>query len=196
MENTTSPFAPKITISGLSIAILPGIMYAGGVLTFNNQQQVNLASNATTWVFFNTATGAIATNLTGFPTTNCYPLAKVVTGLNGINSLTESRPDLFLPTSGTSFNLSGTVALGTSLITSGAKATTVTVSAPGVLSTDNVLADFNADPTGVTGYVPSANGMLTIIKFPTTDNVNFIVVNNTGGSITPGAITLNWKVIR
>lgn len=91
---------------------------------------------------------------------------------------------------------SGTASLGTSLIASGAKASTVTVGATGVVATDTLLADFNADPTGVTGYTPSASGMLTIIKFPTSGNVNFIVINNTGSSITPGAITLNWRVVR
>jgi|SRR5665213_597590 len=91
---------------------------------------------------------------------------------------------------------SGTATLGTTLIASGAAATTVTVSASGVLTTDTLMADFNADPTAVTGYAPSASGMLTIIKFPTAGGVNFIVVNNTGSSITPGAITLNWRVVR
>lgn len=91
---------------------------------------------------------------------------------------------------------SGTSALGTSAIGSGAKATTVTTTATGTLTTDTIMADFNADPTAVTGYSPTANGMLTIIKFPTANAVNFIVVNNTNASITPGAITLNWKVVR
>lgn len=92
---------------------------------------------------------------------------------------------------------SGTATLGTSLIASGAAATTVTVSAPGVLATDNVMADFSVDPTGTTGYAPSASGMLMIVKFCTADHVNFVVINNTASSITPGAaITLNWKVIR
>lgn len=91
---------------------------------------------------------------------------------------------------------SGTAALGTSAISSGAAATTVSVAATGVLSTDNIIADFNADPTGVTGYAPSVNGMLTILKFPTAGFVNFIVINDTGSSITPGAITLNWRVVR
>ena len=96
----------------------------------------------------------------------------------------------------TPFYASGSVALGVAAIDSGAAATTVTVNAPGVLATDTVQADFNADPTGKTGYAPSANGMLTIIKFCTADNVNFIVVNNTASSITPQAVTLNWRVSR
>ena len=91
---------------------------------------------------------------------------------------------------------SGTATLGTTLIASGAAASTVTVAATGVLATDNIMADFNGIPTGTVGYEPSSSGMLTIIKYPTAGNVNFIVVNNTGSSITPGAVTLNWRVLR
>lgn len=90
----------------------------------------------------------------------------------------------------------GTASLGTSAIGSGASATVVTVTATGAATTDNVMADFNADPTAVTGYAPTANGMLTIVKYCTANAVNFKVVNNTGASITPGAITLNWRVVR
>jgi hypothetical protein len=91
---------------------------------------------------------------------------------------------------------SGTVDLGTSAIASGSKASTVTVTATGVATTDTIEWSFNADPTAVTGYKPSADGMLTIICYPTTNKVNFVVCNNTGDSITPGAITLNWRVSR
>lgn len=91
---------------------------------------------------------------------------------------------------------SGTQALGTSLIASGAAATIITTAVTGVLATDNLLADFSADPTSTTGYAPSASGMLTIIKFCTAGHINFYVVNNTGASITPGAVTLNWRVVR
>jgi hypothetical protein len=59
-----------------------------------------------------------------------------------------------------------------------------------------VLASFNGDPTAVTGYTPLTTGMLTIIAYPTADTVNFKVCNNTASTITPGAITLNWRVVR
>jgi hypothetical protein len=36
--------------------------------------------------------------------------------------------------------------------------------------------------------------MLTIISYATANTVNFKVCNNTTGSITPGAISLNWRV--
>lgn len=91
---------------------------------------------------------------------------------------------------------SGTSALGTGSISSGACAAAVTTSATGTFTTDDFLADFNADPTGTTGYQASASGMLTIIKYPTANNVNFAVCNNTASSVTPGAITLNWRVVR
>ena len=97
----------------------------------------------------------------------------------------------------TSTIASGTAALGTDAIGSGDHATLVTVAATGVATTDVINWGFNSDPHGVTGYAPSTNGMLTIIAYPTANNVNFLVVNNTGASITPGsAITLNWIVVR
>ena len=87
-----------------------------------------------------------------------------------------------------------TAALGTSEIASGACASAVTVSVTGVATTDVIDWGFNGDPTSTTGYSPSANGMLTIIAYPTSGNVNFKVCNNTAGAVTPGAVTLNFKV--
>lgn len=92
--------------------------------------------------------------------------------------------------------VSGTSALGTSAISSGACASVVTTAATGAATTDTVLASFNGDPTGVTGYAPTTNGMLTIIGYPSANNVNFKVCNNTSASVTPGAITLNWRILR
>ncbi len=91
---------------------------------------------------------------------------------------------------------SGTKALATSAISSAACTAAQTSSATGTLTTDIVTASFNGDPTAVTGYVPLTTGMLTVIIYPTADNVNFKVCNNTSSSITPGAITLNWRVTR
>lgn len=96
----------------------------------------------------------------------------------------------------TSTIASGTSALGTSAIGSAACASVVTTSAPNTATTDVVLGSFNGDPTAVTGYIPLTAGMLTIIGYPTSGNVNWKVCNNTTSSITPGAITLNWRVVR
>ena len=91
---------------------------------------------------------------------------------------------------------SGATALGTSAITSGTCATVVTVSASGVATTDAIIYTPSADPTGVTGYAVSATGSLYIWAYPTSGNVNFKVCNNTSGSLTPSALTLNWRVAR
>jgi hypothetical protein len=91
---------------------------------------------------------------------------------------------------------SGTKALATGAISSATCTTVQTATATGTLTTDTVMADFNADPTAVTGYAPVTSGMLTIIKYPTADTVNFKVCNLTSTSITPGAVTLNFRVAR
>lgn len=91
---------------------------------------------------------------------------------------------------------SGATAMGTSAIASGTCAAAVTATATGVLTTDAISASFNGDPTGITGYIPSTSGMLTIIMYPTAGDVNFKVCNNTANSITPGAVTINWRVVR
>ena len=93
---------------------------------------------------------------------------------------------------------SGTLSLAVAAIASGACATTVTASAPGTVSTDRIDMTVQSDISGVTGYVPSTSGMLTIYPpWPTTDNVNIHVCNPTANSITPGAtVTLNFGVYR
>jgi len=91
---------------------------------------------------------------------------------------------------------SGTSTMGTGAITSGTCATAVTTSATGTATTDTFIATPNVDPTGVSGYGPSASGSLYVQAYPSSNNVNFKVCNNTGGSITPAALTFNWKVLR
>lgn len=100
------------------------------------------------------------------------------------------------PSSLPSLIASGTSAMGTGAISSGTCATVVTTTATGTATTDTIIVTPNADPTGVTGYAVSATGSLYIQGYPTSGNVNFKVCNNTSGSLTPSALTLNWKVIR
>lgn len=119
--------------------------------------------------------------------------ANAVTGAKMANgTVTHTQTDSTFPT----LVASGTSAMGTGAITSGTCATVVTTSATGTATTDTIIATPNADPTGVTGYAVSATGSLYIQAYPTTNNVNFKVCNNTAGSLTPAALTLNWKVIR
>ena len=91
---------------------------------------------------------------------------------------------------------SGAKALATGAISSATCTSAQTDTATGTATTDAVIATFNGDPTAVTGYIPSTSGMPTIIAYPTSNTVNFKVCNNTASSITPGAVTINWRVVR
>lgn len=98
--------------------------------------------------------------------------------------------------SGVTSIASGAQALGTTAVASGACSSAVAATATGVATTDRITANFNADPTAVTGYLPSTNGGLSIYVYPTTNTVNFKYCNSTAASITPGAVTINWAVVR
>jgi hypothetical protein len=91
---------------------------------------------------------------------------------------------------------SGTSALGTAAIASGTCATVVTTTATGTASTDAISWNPNGSIKAVTGYIPSTSGGLTIAGYPTTNAVNWDVCNWTSASVTPGAVTLNWRVTR
>lgn len=117
---------------------------------------------------------------------------------DGGNSTTHTAILTILgPPNGSQTIASGTAVMGTSAIASGACATVVTVSGTGTATTDVITVGFNGDPTAVTGYGASATGaVLTIYPYPTANNANFKVCNSTASSITPGALTLNWRVVR
>jgi len=105
----------------------------------------------------------------------------------------------------------GQGAVGTSVIASGAQdlsaagailsgacSAALTNTATGVTTSDSIIASFAGDPTGIVGFQPLVTGMLTVIPYPDAggDLVDFKVCNNTALPITPGAIFVNWEVVR
>lgn len=91
---------------------------------------------------------------------------------------------------------SGQIALSTGAINSGTRATN-TLSCSGLsTSTDSISCTFSGDTNAVTGYAPSASGGITLKTWVSTNTINVDQVNDTGGSITPGAATVNCKGIR
>ena len=156
-----------------------------------------LANPSLTLGSTNVALGATQTSLAGLTLTTTSVNGVTLTAAGSATSFLNAAGGYTTPTgSGTQTICSGTLSLGTSAIASGAAATTVTASCSGLVSTDNIMLDFNASPLGVVGYEPSTAGMLTIIKWPTANTINVSVVNNTASSVTPGAITLNYRVVR
>lgn len=90
----------------------------------------------------------------------------------------------------------GQIALTTGAIASGTRATN-TLSCSGLsASTDSISCTFSGDTNAVTGYAPSASGGITLKTWASTNTINVDQVNNTSGSITPGAATLNCKGLR
>jgi hypothetical protein len=55
---------------------------------------VTLPAVTTSYIYLNTSTGAIQSNTSGFPNTNCYSIATVLTSHSGIIILTDNRPDV------------------------------------------------------------------------------------------------------
>lgn len=161
---------------------------ASNPITGSGTIALNL-SNANTWAAIQTFTNSdikllgSSTGATTFTSAN-----------SGASNFTLTFPAI-TSTLATTI-ASGAKALATSAIASGACTSAQTDTATGTLTTDAIIASFNGDPIAVTGYVPSTSGMLTIIPYPTADTVNFKVCNNTLASITPGAVTINWRVAR
>lgn len=111
---------------------------------------------------------------------------------NGID-LVDST---FAPASFPLLICSGQIALTTGAIGSGARATN-TLSCTGLsASTDSISCTFSGDTNAVTGYAPNASGSLSLKTWASTNTINVDQVNNTSGSITPGAATINCKGLR
>lgn len=206
---SAAPSVTSRTVTGATDTILAGDL--GNVVYYNSASSIAITQPA--------PSGSFAA---GFFTTICQINNGVATVTPGSGTIggastyalpaggTAAAPlCATYQSDGTNFNVvpyfvrnnttttaSGTSSLGTGAITSATCATAVTTSATGVATTDAIQWGFNGDPTGVTGYAPVTTGALTIFAYPSANNVNFKVCNLTTASITPGAITLNWRVVR
>lgn len=125
----------------------------------------------------------------------CAPTIGNVAGL-GANVATAAGNALSAAGGLTTTVASGTLALTTTAIGSAACTAAQTATATNATTSDVVLWTFASDPTAVTGYAAVTTGMLTIIPYATTNLATVKVCNLTASSITPGAITLNWRVVR
>lgn len=146
---------------------------------------------------------ATATSINGLTITSSTGTFTVTNGKTVAvqNTLTFSGTDGSTAAFGTGGTVtytiaSGTKALDTDAIASTACDTLSTTTATGVASTDTILITANADITGVTGYTAATTGGLAIYFWPTTNTINWKVCNPTSASITPGAVTLNYRVVR
>lgn len=180
---TVNPSAGLLRVAG-STQTATGAELSGDATTSG--------SNAVTVVKINggampTSAALLASNSSAQPT--AVTVGTGVITAAGINGGSAGALGVLIAT--------GTAAMNTSVIASGACATVVTVAGSGIATTDVIEVGFNGDPTAVTGYGASATGaVLTIYPYPSSGNANFKVCNSSASSITPSALTLNWKVYR
>jgi len=163
-----------------NLTALNGSAVASGTVSGTYMAAVNLAASGNGGVTGTLGAGNGGTGLTSLGTNVATAAGTTLSAAGGLSSTIGS----------------GTATLGTSAIASGACATAVQTAITNTATTDVIWWGFNGDPTAVTGYSPTTNGMLTIIAYPTAGNANFKVCNNTSASVTPGGITLNVRVIR
>jgi hypothetical protein len=95
----------------------------------------------------------------------------------------------------------GTIALATSAILSGACQTVTagsvnSVAATSVATTDIIDWSPQASLQSVSGYGVLTGAALSIDVYPTVSYINVNICNRAGSTVTPGALTLNVRVIR
>jgi len=96
-------FAPSIGPPGLSIFVEAGVLSLNGQGLVIPSQTVSLPASATSFVYLNTSTGAVQNNTSGYPSSNCYSIATVITTASGVRSLVDNRPDIPASSGGSSF---------------------------------------------------------------------------------------------
>lgn len=181
-------------------------------LTSSNYNLIGISGTAgyVTYNIYRTTAGGTPSSVGKIPVTGS-------TNTGGVTSLAVKDTGLTgdtttAPTNNTTgqFNTSighagsviaaGSLALATSSITSGTcqavSAGVNNAAATGALTTDSIMWTPNGSIKAVTGFIPSTSGGLSIAAYPTANNVNFDVCNWEAGSVTPGAVTLNWLVLR
>jgi len=77
------------------------------------------------------------------------------------------------------------VVISTSAIRSATESSSATGTATGLTTSDTVSSTSSVHITGVTGFTPSTNGILTIDIWPTANSINASYINNTSGASRP-----------
>lgn len=125
---------------------------------------------------------------------------KTLTANNSITLAGTDSTTMTFPT--TSATITQTIASGqtaipvTSLAGNSCDASATTATATGGATTDAVAVTYASDPTAVTGYGGGTSGGITISAWVTSNTFNFKRCNQTGSSISPGALNINWRITR
>ena len=95
MIRGSSALAPSVG-PGTSVNIgAAGNLWINGGFVPSPNLNIVLASNATSYVFMNTANGLVQMNTTGYPTAS-LPICTVETSRGFVGKITDTRPDFFV----------------------------------------------------------------------------------------------------
>lgn len=90
--SSSNAFAPIITGGGLSLHVDDGVLFSNGVLSSIAASNVSLVANATNYVYVDLSSGLVTSGLS-LPSSS-FPIATVVTTVNSIRSLVDTRADV------------------------------------------------------------------------------------------------------
>lgn len=131
---------------------------------------------------------------TGAPSFRAIAAADVPASLTSTTSVNGTT----IPASATLTQTlcSGTISIPTASVASSSLSSTVTATCTGLATTDTIIATSNVNVFTVTGFAPSTTGILSINIWPTANTINLNLENDTAAAITPGALTINYRVVR
>jgi hypothetical protein len=157
----------------------------------------DLSGAGNTFPTFNQNTSGTAANLSGTPT---LPNGTAATTQTAADNSTKLATTAYADTAAaarTGTIASAQTAMPTAEIAANAcSASATTATATGAATTDTMVITYASDPTGVTGYGAGTNGGITVRAWPTANTANFKLCNESGSPITPGALSINWRVVR
>lgn len=177
--------------NGCYWAIQDGVQASSG-LSGMTAGQVPIAATATTVTSSKPLAGSGAGVTTG-PTSGT--VAGDVTTYQGATGQTQDSGVALSALTRTI--ASGTTAMPTAAVAANScSASATTATATGAATTDAIIVTYASDPTGVTGYGAGTNGGITIRSWVTANTVDFKLCDESGASITPGALSVNWRIVR
>ncbi len=191
----TNALAPFIGPPGLQIVINSGqVIINGNPLTIPGTK-VSLSADSRTYIYLDYNTGNIVSNITGFLTSNIYPIAIVDTTSSSVSVLIDSRSDVPLPAPSSS-NLDSIQNLNTSQVV-GFGGTTNTLIL-GTSSSSNIV--FTLPPaTGFSGRfikikkVDSGVGTINIVGF--IDDLSAYLLTNLNQYIILESDNNVWQIV-